>query len=120
LKLKCSTFFQQEADTRIFSPSTFKAIKQGSKPSETPRKKGNKRLSDSTPSKFLATEIEEKLTGSTTATAATTATTTIEGEVEAESHKTKRTKLQRLSVENKENIPEQQTTAGFSKQLKLD
>lgn len=116
MKLKiCSiTFFQQEADTRIFSPSTFKGIKQGSKPSETPRKKGNKRLSDSTPSKFLATEIEENLTGSTTAT------TTIEGEVEAESHKTKRTKLQILSVENKENIPEQQTTAGFSKQLKLD
>ncbi len=107
-----SLFFHQEPETRVFSPSIFTGDKQRPKLSETPMKKGTKRLSDSTPSKRPCAEIEEKPTDTTT--------TTTEAEIETESHKTKRTKLQRLSIENKENIPEKSTTAGFSKQLKLD
>ena len=62
-------------------------------------------------SKCPDAEIEERMTDTTTTT---------EAEMETESHKIKRTKLKRLSVENKENIPEKQTSSGFSKQLKLD
>ena len=103
-------FSRQEVETRVFSPSTFTVGKQRPKASETPRKKVNKRLSDSKPSK--SSEIEERMTDTTT--------TTTEVEIEAESHKIKRTKLKRFSLENKENIPEKQTSSGFSKQLKLD
>ena len=107
-------FSRQEVETRVFSPSTFTVGKQRPKASETPRKKVNKRLSDSTPSK--SSEIEERKSDTTT----TTTEAEIEAEIEAESHKIKRTKLKRFSLENKENIPEKQTSSGFSKQLKLD